>query len=95
MLGSYFVEQPDPAEAADAKAGKRKSALKKRASTASSLRERFSAMFSLPSSTSKQDGDIKEQAKPGEGRTIFVSVTSRMIVAPLSELLLLLHGSQS
>ena len=85
VLGSYFVEQTDPAEekAKKASSSKRKSALKKKSSVASSLRERFSAMFSLPRSK-KEDGEEKQKGKPGEARTIFVSVTSRMIVAPLS-----------
>jgi hypothetical protein len=42
-------------------------------------------MFSLPKSKKDEDGAVKQKGKPGESRTIFVSVTSRMIVAPLSE----------
>jgi hypothetical protein len=75
VLGSYFVEAPEDAPAKPT----RKSALKKHASTTSSLRQKFAELFK---SSDKSD-DVK--AKPGENRTVFVSVVSRMIVAPLSK----------
>lgn len=78
VLGSYFVENPEDAPASKPT---RKSALKKHASTTSSLRQRFTELFK------KSSGDEQEvvKSKPGENRTVFVSVVSRMIVAPLSE----------
>ena len=89
VLGSYFVEEPDPSSSPATpgkNAGGRKSALKRKASTASTLRERFSAYLSLPSSKSKdEDSLVQSKGKKGEGRTVFVSVTSRMIVAPLGK----------
>lgn len=78
VLGSYFVENPEDKPSSSSK-GPRKSALKKHASTTSSLRQKFTELFKK----SEDKEDVK--AKPGENRTVFVSVVSRMIVAPLSE----------
>lgn len=74
VLGSYFVENPDDTPPSSS----RKSALKKQASTTSSLRQKFAELFNK-----KSEGGEDTKAKPGENRTVFVSVVSRMIVAPM------------
>jgi hypothetical protein len=79
VLGSYFVEDPEASGAS--KPRKSKLILKKQASTTSTLRRKFSELFKR----SEKDPDEVVKSKPGENRTVFVSVVSRMIVAPLCE----------
>ena len=78
VLGSYFVEEA-PSPSSLSQANSRKAMLRTKVSTTSSLRKRFSALFSIP----KRDKTANSKGKPGEGRTVFVSVVSRMIIAPL------------
>ena len=80
VLGSYFVEEPSSATPLS-KAQTRKARLHKEESIASSLRQKFSALFTIP----KRDKGAAKLSKPGESRTVFVSVVSRMILAPLGD----------
>lgn len=81
VLGSYFVaeqESSKPASAMKQRGGRHK----RQPSTTESLKRKFSALFGHSYKT-KDDLYEDTNRRPGEGRTIFVSVVSRMVVAPL------------
>ena len=84
VLGSYFVAESPDASMSQGRASRRKSKHHQRqVSTSERLKRSISALFKNNATKEGDDNGDVTPSRPGEGRTIFVSVVSRMIVAPL------------